>query len=272
MRFACGIATVRGTDAHGAAMTVSAAYITTGSWARDEIDWNPEGSRRGRGFAVYAAVRELGLAGFEALVDRCCADCHAIVTGIGGLPGAVICWVPQLKQGLERFLDRRPEATWAVHDRRTDTVIAEITLTGEAFSTGTTCPGHLAMRVSVVKWRTTDMEVARADAAARGVLQEFALQIGVQSLQRQGEFRRHLGRAALHLGRARGRPMAHRARPRHAARALGHEAQRQRRRTSMHTHRGWRTRLRTEQGWRSALRAHRRWQRGVEEELCERLR
>ncbi len=168
--FDCGIALVRDQQAHRAAMTVSAAYIAAESRARDEIDWNPEWSRRSRGFALYAALRELGRSGIEALVDRCCAHCHAIVMGIGALDGAEVVWEPTLNQGLVRFLDRRPGASDEDHDRRTDEVIAAINATGEAFFSGTTWRGQRAMRVSVVNWQTSESDVARTIAAARAAL------------------------------------------------------------------------------------------------------
>jgi glutamate/tyrosine decarboxylase-like PLP-dependent enzyme len=165
--FDCGIALVRDQEAHRGAMTISASYITVESQARDEIDWNPEWSRRSRGFALYAALRELGRSGLEALVDRCCAHCHAIVMGIGALDGAEVVWEPRLNQGLVRFRDPRLGAGAGDHDQRTDAVIAAINATGEAFFSGTTWRGRRAMRVSVVNWRTTDRDVERAIAAAR---------------------------------------------------------------------------------------------------------
>lgn len=168
--FDCGLALVRDQEAHRAAMTVSASYIAAERRARDEIDWNPEWSRRSRGFALYAALRELGRSGIEALVDRCSAHCHAIVTGIGALDGAEVLWEPTLNQGLVRFLDPRPGASDEDHDRRTDAVIAAINATGEAFFSGTTWRGQRAMRVSVVNWQTTESDVARTIAAARAVL------------------------------------------------------------------------------------------------------
>jgi glutamate/tyrosine decarboxylase-like PLP-dependent enzyme len=166
----CGIALVRDRDAHRAAMTQSASYITAETRGRDEIDWNPEWSRRSRGFALYAALRELGRSGLEALIDRCCAHCHALVTGIGGLDGAEVVWEPALNQGLVRFLDRRPGASVEDHDRRTDAIIAAINAGGEAFFSGTTWRGRRAMRVSVVNWRTSERDVARSIAAAKAAL------------------------------------------------------------------------------------------------------
>ena len=168
--FDCGIAVVRDRAAHRAAMTISASYLTAEGIARDALDWNPEFSRRGRGYSVYAAIRELGRSGLEAMVDRCCEHCRGIVTGIGALPGAEMLWVSELNQGLVRFHDPRPGATEEDHDRYTDKVIAGINATGEAFFSGTTWRGRRAMRVSVVNWRTSERDVARAVGAAREVL------------------------------------------------------------------------------------------------------
>ena len=167
-----GIAIVRDRAAHNAAMTVSASYLVESDVARDEVDWNPEFSRRARGFALYAALRELGREGLAALIDRSCAYCHAIVTGIGALDGAEVLWEPELDQGLVRFLDPRAGATDADHDVYTDAVIAAINATGEAFFGGVTWKDRRAMRVSVVNWRTSDTDVARTIAAAQRVLAE----------------------------------------------------------------------------------------------------
>jgi len=170
--FDSGFAVVRDSVAHRASMTASASYITSEGCARDEIDWNPEWSRRARGFAVYAALRELGRRGVEDLVDRCCRHARAIVEGIGALPGTEVLWTPDLNQGLVRFLDPRPAAGGAAHDARTDAVIAAINASGEAFFSGTTWRGKRAMRVSVVNWRTTKQDVQRALAAVAAVLQQ----------------------------------------------------------------------------------------------------
>jgi glutamate/tyrosine decarboxylase-like PLP-dependent enzyme len=78
--------------------------------------------------------------------------------------------LPQINQGLVRFLDLRQTTTEADHDRRTDEVIASINATGEAFFTGTTWRGMRCMRVSVSNWRTTPNDVDRAVAAAAAVL------------------------------------------------------------------------------------------------------
>jgi glutamate/tyrosine decarboxylase-like PLP-dependent enzyme len=164
----CGIAIIRDREAHKAAMTISASYIEAESAARDQIDWNPEWSRRARGVPVYAALKELGRTGVEALVDRCCDHCAALVGGIGALPGAEVLATPTLNQGLVRF--NRPDATPDENDAFTDDVMMRINATGEAFFSGTNWNGRQAMRVSVVNWRTNEQDVQRAIAAAASVL------------------------------------------------------------------------------------------------------
>jgi glutamate/tyrosine decarboxylase-like PLP-dependent enzyme len=147
-----------------------ASYLVHATDVRDQLDWTPEHSRRARGFATYAALRELGRSGLSDLIARCCRHAHAIVTRIGALPNARAICVPIINQGLVRFFDARAGATEADHDRRTDEVMAAINATGEAFFTGTTWRGKRCMRVSVSSWRTSESDVDRAVAAAERVL------------------------------------------------------------------------------------------------------
>ena len=165
--FDCGVMICRDPEAHRAAMTQSASYIAPGDGARDEIDWNPEWSRRARAIPVYAALMELGREGVADLVERCCAACAAIVDGIGALDGAEVVARAHLNQGLLRFPVTGDDAAG---DARTDAVIAAINASGEAFFSGTTWQGRTAMRVSVCNWRTGAGDVDRAVAAARHAL------------------------------------------------------------------------------------------------------
>jgi aromatic-L-amino-acid decarboxylase len=167
-----GVAIVRNRDAHKAAMTVSASYIAPGGDARDAIDWTPDWTRRARGYAVYAALRELGRDGVADLTDRCCRYAEALARGIGGLPGAELVAAPVLNQGLVRFLDPVGRAE-INHDRHTDAVIQAINADGTAFFSGTTWRGRRAMRISVVNWRTNDADVARTIEAVARVLPQM---------------------------------------------------------------------------------------------------
>ena len=70
----CGLAFVADPEPHRSAMVVSAAYLRgTREGERDGSRWVPDFSRRGRGFAVYAALRSLGREGVAEMVERCCA-------------------------------------------------------------------------------------------------------------------------------------------------------------------------------------------------------
>ena len=157
----CGYAFVADPTAHGAAMAHRASYISYSSDFRDQSDWNPEWSRRARGFSSYAAIRQLGTDGLAQMIERCCAHARSLVTEIGSLAGSELLWRPQINQGLVRFLDSRRGASQQDHDRRTDEMIAKINSAGEAFFSGTTWRGRRAMRVSVCNWQTTDEDVER---------------------------------------------------------------------------------------------------------------
>ena len=168
----CGYAFVADREAHRASMSHHAAYLTHDEAARDEMDWNPEFSRRGRGFATYAALRELGRAGVAELVERCCDVAHALTTRIGALEGAEILWVPQINQGLVRFVDPR-DGSPAACDAFTERVMAEILASGVAFFTGTTWRGQRAMRISVCNWQTSMKDVDRVVVAVDGILRRL---------------------------------------------------------------------------------------------------
>ena len=164
-----GLAFVRDAQAHRAALTLSTSYLPAGD-ARDQIDWNPEFSRRARGFAVYAALRELGRDGLAELVDRTCRYAKAILAGVAVLPGAERMGSSSLNQGLVRFLSPEPGASEADHNRRTEQVIVQVNAGGEAFFGGVTWRGRRCMRVSLCNWRTSEADVARTIAAVRAVL------------------------------------------------------------------------------------------------------
>ncbi|HLZ58788.1 MAG TPA: aminotransferase class V-fold PLP-dependent enzyme [Ktedonosporobacter sp.] len=168
----CGYAFVAHPEAHRHSMSHQASYLVHAEDARDPSDWNPEWSRRGRGVATYAALRQLGRDGIADLIERCCRHAQTLVMQIGRLPGAEVVWVPQVNQGLVRFLDRRSGATQAHHDKRTDAVIAQIRESGEAFFSGTTWREQRCMRVSVCNWQTNEQDVARAIAAVERILKQ----------------------------------------------------------------------------------------------------
>jgi glutamate/tyrosine decarboxylase-like PLP-dependent enzyme len=147
--------------AHQAAMGIHASYLVhSEGQGRDEMDWNPEFSRRARGFPVYAALRSLGRSGVAELVDRCCAHARRFAQALGGEPGVEVLNEVVLNQVLVRFLDPGGD-----HDARTRAVVKAVQEDGTCWLGGTTWHGKAAMRISVSNWSTTTEDVDRSVAA-----------------------------------------------------------------------------------------------------------
>jgi glutamate/tyrosine decarboxylase-like PLP-dependent enzyme len=169
-----GFAFVAHPQPHRSAMSYEASYISHNDEVREQKDWNPDWSRRGRGVAAYAALRQLGRNGVAALVERCCDAAQRIANGIAALDGAEMVWEPRINQGLVRFIDQRPGASEANHDAFTDDVVAAVVSGGEAFFTNTTWRGKRCMRISVCNWQTGESDTERAIAAVALALKEIA--------------------------------------------------------------------------------------------------
>ena len=143
--------------AHAAAMSYTAAYLVrAGAATRRAGDFVPESSRRARGFAVWAALRELGRDGVADLVDRCCALARRFADGPGArrrrgastTSCSTRCW--------------SASATDAAHRRGRSTAVQR---DGTCWMGGTTWRGRRLMRISVSNWSTTEADVDRSVAA-----------------------------------------------------------------------------------------------------------
>ena len=152
-----GIAFCAHPSAHRAAIGIRSAYLIHAhpDAARDAVDWNPEHSRRARGFTIYAALRALGRSGVAELVERSCASAQAIAAGLSRLPGCEILNEVVLNQVLLRFED----------DDTTDRVVAAVQASGEAWMGGTVWDDRRAIRISVSSWQTSEEDVERTVAA-----------------------------------------------------------------------------------------------------------
>jgi glutamate/tyrosine decarboxylase-like PLP-dependent enzyme len=163
-------------DAHRGAMGVRAAYLIHAdddrTAARDEVDWTPEFSRRGRGFAVYAALRSLGRRGVADLVEGCCARARQFAERLGRIDRAEVLNEVVLDQVLVRFraASGADDPDPAADDAVTRRVIDAVQASGECWMSGTTWRGLAAMRISVVNWLTTEADVDRSVAAVERAL------------------------------------------------------------------------------------------------------
>lgn len=165
----CGYAFVAHPAAHRASMSYQANYLTHQDEARDPLDWNPEFSRRARGFASYAALRELGRNGVREMIERDCDCATAIVDGLAQLENVEVLFQPVINQGLVAFRDPsgNPSDEW------NDRVIAAIAKEGTAFFSGTTWNRRRAMRISVTNWQTSLDDVARTLAGVHRAIQNL---------------------------------------------------------------------------------------------------
>lgn len=155
----CGIAFVRDAEAHRRVFRGGAKYLPGDTVLPNPFDHTPELSRRARGFALWAALRELGRTGVADLVERCCAHATAFATGLAAIAGVEVINEVALNQLVVRFSDS-DEATRAVTAR----VIAE----GVCYPSITTWRGVAGMRISVSNWSTDADDVRRSiDAIAR---------------------------------------------------------------------------------------------------------
>ncbi|AET70169.1 PLP-dependent enzyme, glutamate decarboxylase [Desulfosporosinus orientis DSM 765] len=165
-----GYAFIKNSEAHKASMSLRASYLTHADEARDQFDWNPEWSRRGRGVSTYAAIRQLGTEGIANLVERCCKYAHDLVIGIGKLKGAEIIWEPKINQGLIRFVHPEIKYTEQENDVFTDMVIERINASGKLFVGGTTWNGRRCMRISICGWQTDEEDIEISIKAVDEVL------------------------------------------------------------------------------------------------------
>ena len=117
----------------------------------------PEFSRRARGFALYAAIRELGREGVADLVERCCRHARLMAELLGAHEGVTVLNEVVLNQVLARF-ERGGRNT-------TDEVLRAVQREGTCWMSGTQWDGGSAMRISVCNWRTTEEDIRRSAAA-----------------------------------------------------------------------------------------------------------
>ncbi len=135
-----------------AAVSYSAAYLvgSTGEAA----DLTLQSSRRARGFATWAALRQLGSDGMAQVVERCCALARRFADGLREA-GIEIVNDVVLNQVLVSFGD----------DERTDRVIAAVQRDGTCWMGGTVWRDRRLMRISVSNATTGESDVDASVAA-----------------------------------------------------------------------------------------------------------
>lgn len=156
-----GIAMCKHPAAHRAAMSVHAAYlIQADGGVRDQMDWNPEFSRRARGLGVYATLRSLGRSGVADMIDRTCRLARLFAERLVESDLVEVVNDVVFNQVLIRWL--APDGD---QDAFTDRLLAAVQADGTAYFSGTTWNGKRFMRISVADWATDESDVERSVAA-----------------------------------------------------------------------------------------------------------
>jgi glutamate/tyrosine decarboxylase-like PLP-dependent enzyme len=152
-----GFAIVRDAEAHRRAMAISASYLPPAEGAeRDPSAYVPELSRRARGFAAWAMIRQLGRTGITEMVERCCRIASRIADRVADEPGIALVLAPELNQVMFRFGDS---------DAATIAAVQRVQDDGIAWIGGAEWRGQWVMRLSVSSSATTEADADITGAA-----------------------------------------------------------------------------------------------------------
>ncbi len=150
--FDSGFAIVRDRAAHRRAMDISASYLQdVPEDGRNATHFNPELSRRGRGFAVWATMKALGRDGIADMVRNHC-DCASLLAHkLAKVPGIRILNDVVLNQLVLSF-DRARGNDDA--DQMTQTMEEALNADGTHFFRTATWQGRRVLRVSIISQDT----------------------------------------------------------------------------------------------------------------------
>jgi glutamate/tyrosine decarboxylase-like PLP-dependent enzyme len=170
-----GYAFVRDSSAHFETFSIRASYLIHSDDARDQMDWTPEWSRRARGFATYAAIRELGKNGISEIVENCCRLARLLTEELGKIKGVEIVSHSKINQSLVRFIPAKKNPAAHEVDAFTDFVISENLKRGASFFGGTSWNGSRCMRISVSNWRTNQDDIAETVDVFKEIMDEYGV-------------------------------------------------------------------------------------------------
>ncbi len=151
----CGLAIVRDADALASSMAMHGDYLIEASG--DPQERVPELSRRGRGFATWAALRSLGRDGVVELVERLAAHARAFAAGAVEIEDVEVVNDVVFTQVCLSFGS----------DERTHAVATALLAEGTTWMTGSRWHDQAVVRISVSNWSTTDDDVRRSLDALR---------------------------------------------------------------------------------------------------------
>ncbi|MDB5705120.1 MAG: pyridoxal-dependent decarboxylase [Sphingomonas bacterium] len=160
-----GFAIVRDAEAHRRAMAITASYLPPVEGAeRDPSAYVPELSRRARGFAAWAMIRQLGREGIADMVAGHCAIARHMAKRLAAHPGVELVCPVELNQFMVRF------GAGDGADALTLAVVKQVQEDAVAFIGSALWRGRWVMRVSVTSVAT---RMADADVTVDAVIGAF---------------------------------------------------------------------------------------------------
>lgn len=140
-------AIVRDEAAHRRAMAITASYLPAPEGGeRDPTAYVMELSRRARGFAMWAMIKQLGRDGIARMVEQDIAVAQAMAAGMARIDGAELVCPAELNQFMVRF---------GSDDALTLATVEQIQRDAVAFIGASLWRGQWVMRVSVCSIATT---------------------------------------------------------------------------------------------------------------------
>jgi glutamate/tyrosine decarboxylase-like PLP-dependent enzyme len=166
----CGIALTRHPRAHRRAMAIQGPYLSSGA---ETAAANPgvfalELSRRARGFALWAALRQLGSRGLDDLVTRCCELARLLAEKLRSAQGITILNDIVFNQVVVKLKAPPGYET----NEWTRTMALAIQTEGTCYPTPTIWRATPALRFSVINYDTTPNDIARSAAAVINVYED----------------------------------------------------------------------------------------------------
>ncbi len=166
----CGIALTRHSRAHRRAMAVHGPYLSSGAEPSGPSPgaFAPELSRRARGFALWAALRQLGRHGLDELVTRCCSHARLLAATLGAARGFAVLNDVVLNQVVVELEapEGRDPVEWTRH------MVLAIQNEGTCYPTPTVWRACPALRFSVINADTTEDDIVRSARAVIDVYEQ----------------------------------------------------------------------------------------------------
>lgn len=163
MPYDSGFAIVRDANAHRRAMDISASYLTESPGdGRNPTHYNPELSRRARGFAAWMMIQVLGRNGIAETVREHCACAALIAERCGAVDGIEVLNNVCLNQVVLSFHQNEDDRGAEVLTQR---VADALNATGRFFLRTAEWKGRHVLRISVIA-NGTDRAIAEDLAGA----------------------------------------------------------------------------------------------------------